>query len=492
MLKHSLKIFTALTLICFSSFVFAGHRGCEGSALGVAEELSPLTRVAFNDWIKGLSKRENAEFIRAAWPDIVAKNQTQRVLTSNRRDDLRTYKVGFNWIMQLSLSYGLAIPREDVAFALGRYDMGDWTTGSLINLASVVSRSGMEVRDRWLEIWQETVIQRIERDGSLFPAILVPRVLADVEGRTGYDQHIDFWALRRGYLKRWQGFFKLWQDKLRSILIADRGHQMSDRDLVELVRQFDRVRLRINPKLAQALQRKTSHLVERDQISQVNLTIIIGRLAEMGYQFEKYLVEAIFASIQSGMYGRRDLAMIGRAFLISDPDLALSFWQSVLAIGYQFEWASLGEAESHIIYLFQQHLLFSEGAYFKGLPHLQGHFFADRGSPQPSFLQQQVTDSLKQLCDGDCTLYEEYFMPDVASHVDIYFWERKIVIQVDGPDHFYLNLETGEYLLSPRHECQDSLLFGAGYTVIRVPFFVWDRLLTKEQKQSYLLDLVFP
>jgi very-short-patch-repair endonuclease len=60
--------------------------------------------------------------------------------------------------------------------------------------------------------------------------------------------------------------------------------------------------------------------------------------------------------------------------------------------------------------------------------------------------------------------------------------DRRIALEFDGPSHFTRN--TLEPLGHTR--LRDRLLSAMGWHVVSIPFFEWDRLRQKEQRDAYV------
>jgi very-short-patch-repair endonuclease len=116
----------------------------------------------------------------------------------------------------------------------------------------------------------------------------------------------------------------------------------------------------------------------------------------------------------------------------------------------------------------------------------------------PQFLQvaleayreqkRKVTTSIAQREIGEslCRLriaHElECFTADGLFSIDLAIIERRIAIEVDGPSHFTTN--TLEPLGHTR--LRDRLLSAMGWQVVSIPFFEWDGLHQKEQRDAYV------
>jgi len=104
-----------------------------------------------------------------------------------------------------------------------------------------------------------------------------------------------------------------------------------------------------------------------------------------------------------------------------------------------------------------------------------------------SKFQESVENAVRHIVTGhNEKIQSEAFIESIGSHCDLYIeieGGKRIIIEADGryhylPDSKTLNFET---LLKTK------ILERCGYVVIRIPYFVWDELKTKEEEQTFLL-----
>lgn len=104
-------------------------------------------------------------------------------------------------------------------------------------------------------------------------------------------------------------------------------------------------------------------------------------------------------------------------------------------------------------------------------------------TPRPakrSFLQEQVGDALKSL---GIPHKHEYDVDGLV--VDIVLLERKIALEVDGPSHYFRNVQR----IDGSTQLRNRLLQRMGWRVKSVPYFQFQDL-TPAGKQIYLTDLL--
>ncbi|MBL8676985.1 MAG: RAP domain-containing protein, partial [Alphaproteobacteria bacterium] len=108
---------------------------------------------------------------------------------------------------------------------------------------------------------------------------------------------------------------------------------------------------------------------------------------------------------------------------------------------------------------------------------------APKGSKLQSEVYRALQEHLKSTYVSDMP-QEEYWVEEIASHVDIYLASKKIVIEVDGPSHFFP--ETKEY--KPKNKLKEEILKQTHKLtqLVRIPYYEWDELTTAESKNRYL------
>jgi very-short-patch-repair endonuclease len=98
-----------------------------------------------------------------------------------------------------------------------------------------------------------------------------------------------------------------------------------------------------------------------------------------------------------------------------------------------------------------------------------------------SSLQNQVTKILNSILADDCEEIEVEYQVFVYS-LDIAFLNNKINVEIDGPHHYR------EEILSRNSRFRDYILTNyANWTVIRVPYFHWEKLVDHQDKIDYLV-----
>ncbi|KAB2831825.1 MAG: hypothetical protein F9K49_09125, partial [Caedimonadaceae bacterium] len=108
-------------------------------------------------------------------------------------------------------------------------------------------------------------------------------------------------------------------------------------------------------------------------------------------------------------------------------------------------------------------------------------------APKVSKLQNDVYQSLqsylRKINLSDLPR-EEYWVDDIASCVDIFLVSKKIIIEVEGPSHFF----PGTKKYKPKNKLREEILNQTHkFTkLVRIPYYEWEELATLESKQKYL------
>ncbi len=88
----------------------------------------------------------------------------------------------------------------------------------------------------------------------------------------------------------------------------------------------------------------------------------------------------------------------------------------------------------------------------------------------------QITDFQRQvehrLASAGLQVKVEHLIPELQSPVDIYLPDQKIIVELDGPQHYHL-LENGEQRLRLGEQRRDEILQGLGFQVVRIPNSQW-------------------
>lgn len=114
-------------------------------------------------------------------------------------------------------------------------------------------------------------------------------------------------------------------------------------------------------------------------------------------------------------------------------------------------------------------------------------------TPKGSKLQEEVLQSVNSYLAriGISNLaQEEYWVDDIASHVDIYLASLNVIMEVDGPSHFFAG--TQEY--KPKNKLKEEILHQsqkfAG--LVRIPYYEWNKMITLESQHTYLAGKLSP
>ncbi|EOD30188.1 hypothetical protein EMIHUDRAFT_460698 [Emiliania huxleyi CCMP1516] len=106
-----------------------------------------------------------------------------------------------------------------------------------------------------------------------------------------------------------------------------------------------------------------------------------------------------------------------------------------------------------------------------------------------SELQRSVAAALAAVQHG---FEEEHLEPCTGYSLDLALPSSRIAIEVDGPSHFLRPDSQGVRAPSGTTMLKRRLLAAAGWRVISVPFYDWDRLNTADERQAYLERAVGP
>ena len=101
----------------------------------------------------------------------------------------------------------------------------------------------------------------------------------------------------------------------------------------------------------------------------------------------------------------------------------------------------------------------------------------------PSGLQAAVGSVLAAIRPG---FEEEYVEPETGYSLDLALPSSRLAIEVDGPSHFLLRDARGELVPNGRTLLKLRLLKAAGWHVLSVPFYEWERLRPGEEQRAYL------
>lgn len=82
-----------------------------------------------------------------------------------------------------------------------------------------------------------------------------------------------------------------------------------------------------------------------------------------------------------------------------------------------------------------------------------------------SALERRVGIGLQHIFQNE--LCQDFYVEKIYCNVDFAVRSKKIIIQVDGPSHFFVG--TRDYL--PKHKLQDFILAKSGWQVLRLPYY---------------------
>lgn len=100
-----------------------------------------------------------------------------------------------------------------------------------------------------------------------------------------------------------------------------------------------------------------------------------------------------------------------------------------------------------------------------------------QGQPESSELHLSIASLVKEMYPGFINeyLFGSYFL-DMANP------DKKIAIEIDGPEHFTIN--TGEYM--GKNQVKNEMLRLSGWELIRIPYQEWGKLSNKREKMDYI------
>ncbi|EOD21501.1 hypothetical protein EMIHUDRAFT_241099 [Emiliania huxleyi CCMP1516] len=107
---------------------------------------------------------------------------------------------------------------------------------------------------------------------------------------------------------------------------------------------------------------------------------------------------------------------------------------------------------------------------------------------RPSGLQRSVAAVLAAVWGPG--FEEEHLEPHTGYSLDLAFPSSRIAIEVDGPSHFLLPDGRGVRKSNGPTLLKRRLLAAAGWKVISVPFYEWNRFATANERQTYLQGLL--
>jgi very-short-patch-repair endonuclease len=81
---------------------------------------------------------------------------------------------------------------------------------------------------------------------------------------------------------------------------------------------------------------------------------------------------------------------------------------------------------------------------------------------------------------------KDTWIEETASYVDLFYPSLRLIIQVDGPRHFFEKMPGLDEVLSPQDELLDAILRSACYHVVRIPYSAWKGLKTEKEKLNFL------
>jgi len=99
-----------------------------------------------------------------------------------------------------------------------------------------------------------------------------------------------------------------------------------------------------------------------------------------------------------------------------------------------------------------------------------------------SSLQSSVSAQLARLRSGS---KEEWLEPHSGYSIDIALPASRVAIEVDGPSHFVSRCR-GEHAPNGATLLKQRLLKAAGWCVVSVPYYEWDRLTHSDTQLEYL------
>lgn len=103
-----------------------------------------------------------------------------------------------------------------------------------------------------------------------------------------------------------------------------------------------------------------------------------------------------------------------------------------------------------------------------------------------TFFEYQVYQVMKTIVPQGENLIEQRYVEAAKHYIDIAWEERRIAIEVEGPYHYFVDPDSPSgYSSFATTDVRDLLLKKAGWEVVSIPFFVWNRV---EDRRKYLLN----
>ncbi|MDD0851813.1 RAP domain-containing protein [Halobacteriovorax sp. GB3] len=124
----------------------------------------------------------------------------------------------------------------------------------------------------------------------------------------------------------------------------------------------------------------------------------------------------------------------------------------------------------------------------KGLPNIvrkDKNYFENHSDFKISNFQKNVESFIRN--EISSAVLREHFDQDLLGHIDIFIPEHHLVVEVDGPTHYFMN-KAGEYIPRPMEQMKEDLLKAKGLKVIHVPFHEWNNKF-KGQLRTLLKEL---
>ena len=104
-------------------------------------------------------------------------------------------------------------------------------------------------------------------------------------------------------------------------------------------------------------------------------------------------------------------------------------------------------------------------------------------NPTTSRLQKEVGFELSQLHDG---VEHEIIEEATGYSLDLSLPSQRVAVEVDGPSHFLMANPQGQYKPTGATALKRRLLTMAGWRVVSIPFFEWDRLASTTLREAHL------
>ncbi|KJV55018.1 RAP domain protein [Orientia chuto str. Dubai] len=115
---------------------------------------------------------------------------------------------------------------------------------------------------------------------------------------------------------------------------------------------------------------------------------------------------------------------------------------------------------------------------------LEQKFKATLNPSRISNLQLNVLKVVQKVL-ASYTVKSEYYIKYATSNVDIFIKDRNTIIQVDGPSHYKDN-----NIPNISTKINTKLLQSHGYIVHRIPYWIWDTLITTAAQEDYIRGLI--